>query len=350
MATGLAAAVEFKISKLVTFRIPIRIPQKISVGSAFMSRDDFFALLWNELGNEGLLGVNEGTMLSEEAAQEGIETELFTIDAGLAPRERDWMAVRAKSDAELYFDSEEGAVRALVKISGFSEHIEMGAIERQEPEDWDAQWKASFQGVSVPPFWEVLPPWVQESANADSAGIILRLNPGAGFGTGTHETTQLCLTLIGEISKRHPLVGARVLDFGSGSGILSIGAALLGAEVNGVEIDPMANENALENLRMNIEPTNRPLKVQFVQKLEELNEEAQQIQFYDLVIANILRPVLIEFAQVLVKLLKPQGVLILSGLMEMDLPEVISKYSELLGRKPEVRKLNEWHALRWDLS
>lgn len=338
------ATAEFKISQLVTFRIQIKVPQLVLVGSNQMSRDDFFVWLWNELGDEGLLGVNEGTMLSEEAAQEGLETESFTIDAALAPRERDWMAVRAKSDAELYFDSEEGALRARVKILKLTDHVEIGAVEKQEPQDWDAQWKASFQGVSVPPFWDVLPPWVEGNPTPEKK--ILRLNPGAGFGTGTHETTQLCLTLIGELSQIRSLAGARVLDFGSGSGILSIGAALLGADVHGVEIDPLANENATENLRLN----SIGLKVCFVRQFQELGEPPELDQSYDLVIANILRPVLIEFAPTLVKRLKPNGILLLSGLMEMDLPEVVATYSKLIGRGPEIRTLNEWRALRWNVS
>jgi ribosomal protein L11 methyltransferase len=171
--------------------------------------------------------------------------------------------------------------------------------------------------------------------------VILRINPGAGFGTGTHETTQLCLEAIGLRARvAGGLSGARVLDFGSGSGILSIGAALAGGQVNGVEIDELAIDNAVENARLNgVED-----KIHYSRTLQA----AQAI--YPVVIANILKPVLIEHAPELARRLdRHGGTLILSGLIDKDVADVSACYSALLGKPPVKKELGEWRALVWTL-
>jgi ribosomal protein L11 methyltransferase len=329
------------------FILRVGIPRQVKVEGRTLSREDFYSWLWEEFGGaRGLQGVHEGTLLSEQAAEAGLETESWTLDAAEAPRERDWMAGQAWSEAEIYFATEAQARDAREHLSGFAE-LKLGDIREQKAEDWDAQWKASFLGnaggVKVPPFWRILPPWVTaEEAKLDAGEVVLRINPGAGFGTGTHETTQLCLEAIGQRAQGRGMRGVRVLDFGSGSGILSIGAALAGGRVNGVEIDSLAIDNALENARLN-----------GVESAVEYSRTLAAAQgTYPVVIANILRPVLIEFAPELVRRLDPAGgTLILSGLIEKDVAEVDARYSELLGGlRPSKRELNEWRALVWNLA
>jgi ribosomal protein L11 methyltransferase len=161
---------------------------------------------------------------------------------------------------------------------------------------------------------------------------VLRINPGAGFGTGTHETTQLCLEAIAKAPR-----AARALDFGSGSGILSIALALLGSEVDSVEIDPLAIDNARENAGLN--------GVAGKIRLEERLDPAPGS--YGVVVANILKPVLLEFADPLVSRLAPSGALILSGLIERDVDEVAKRFGALLGRQPSVGERGEWRSLAW---
>jgi ribosomal protein L11 methyltransferase len=333
-----------------SFVLKIAIPRQVRVEGRALSREDFYSWLWQVFGQQnGLQGVHEGTLLSEQAAEAGFETESWTLDAAEAPRERDWMASQAMSEAELFFASLPQAEEAMRRLAEFTEFLGLGkdAIREQKAEDWDAQWKASFlgntKGVKVPPFWRILPPWVTvEEAQLDPGEVILRINPGAGFGTGTHETTQLCLEAIGERARGGGgLAGAKVLDFGSGSGILSIGAALAGGHVLGVEIDELAIDNALENARLNGVETS----VRYSRTLDDAND------IYPVVIANILKPVLIEHAPALVRRLDPKhGLLILSGLIEKDVAGVDERYSELLGgRKPRKRELGEWRALVWAL-
>jgi len=329
-----------------SYKLKLRIPKKVkvseSVTPSVMDRELFSQWLWDEFLPMGLQGIHEGTLLSQEAADQGLETESWTLDAAEAPRERDWVADQAENEAELYFESLEGAEKAAERLRSMTD-AEVGEIIEQKQEDWDAQWKASFlgagNGVPVPPFWRILPPWVEPAKILAAGERALKINPGAGFGTGTHETTQLCLQAIGEASQLRPLTGERVLDFGSGSGILAIGAALLGAEVDAVEIDPLAIDNAIENGRLN----------QVEARLHYSRAMASPVQPYRIVIANILRPVLLEFSEKLVERLGgPGSTLILSGLIESDVNEVRARFSALLGGlEPQVRELNEWRALIW---
>lgn len=323
-----------------TYRLRVSLPRTLVVAGEEIDRESFFASLWANFGERGLLGVHEGTLLSEQVVQRGLETESFTVDAALAPRERDWVGGQESSEAELYFASRAEAEAAGGELAEVLGEAAIGAVEEQAPQDWDAEWKASFRGAEVPPFWKVLPPWVEGTDTA--ASRILRINPGAGFGTGTHETTQLCLQLLGELSLQG-FRPARAIDFGSGSGILSIGAALAGAgQVDAVEIDPLANDNARENARLNRLPVDGEpgARIRFFEDLADARGP------YPLVLANILKPVLLEFADRLLRLAAPGATVILSGLVEADVAAVSERYGAILGRQPDaIRQNGEWRAI-----
>lgn len=321
-----------------TFRLQVKLSRKLVVSEA-LDREEFYAWCWSSLASEELLGIHEGTLLSADAAEQGFETDSWTVDAGEAPKERDWISNQELITAEFYFPSLEMAKKAAEKLQSV-EGLEIGRIEEQKPEDWDAQWKASFLsspgGVEVSPIWRVLPPWVSDPQLRPDE-VILRINPGAGFGTGTHETTQLCLGAIAEYALAHSIRNHRVLDFGSGSGILAVGAALLGARVDGVEIDALAIDNAIENATLN----HVDKQISYAQELT--SDHAP----YRMIIANILKPVLLEFAEALVSRLDSSGVVILSGLIEKDVEEVSSRYGALMGFAPEQRAMGEWRCLVW---
>jgi ribosomal protein L11 methyltransferase len=309
-----------------------------------LNREEFFSWLWQELSTAGLVGVHEGTVLSEEAAEKGFETDSWTLDSAQAPATRDWVGNQEFLDADLYFASQEEASSAsgdLSKIKGLS----IKGIREQEPQDWDAEWKASFlnagNGVPILPFWRVVPPWVTFEPKGEK---FIKINPGAGFGTGTHETTQLCLQALGEYSVKVPLTDQQVLDFGSGSGILSIAMAILGGRVDAVEVDSLAIDNSVENAQLNEVRE----QIVFAQVLHPVSADSvpQELLTYRYVVANILRPVLLEFAPQLVDRLQSGGVLVLSGLIESDVASVVERYSKLLGVPvTQTYSLGEWRAL-----
>lgn len=193
--------------------------------------------------------------------------------------------------------------------------------------------------VVVPPFWKIVPAGLPLPAE----GVAIVRGPGEGWGDGTHETTRLCLRAIAAAAP--PATAApeaarpwRLLDFGSGTGLLSIAAGKLGAEAVGVEIDPAAIATATANAELN----DVAARVRFTDALPPAEAS------YDVVVANILRPVLLAHADALVARLAPGGTLILSGLVATDLPELGVRYGGLLaGRRPASYALGEWRALAW---
>ncbi len=178
-----------------------------------------------------------------------------------------------------------------------------------EDRDWVTYTQSQFKEIKISDSLRIIPPWESESY-FDGQTIIIQ--PGSGFGTGTHPTTQLCLRWLEINLKRNETV----LDYGSGSGILSIGAMKLGAGfVEGVELDPLAIDNAKQNNELNglSIPFYRPDK--FISTLK-----------YDIVIANILATILIRLAPELGPRIGKK--LVLSGILKNQTDKVIHTYSE----------------------
>ena len=187
-------------------------------------------------------------------------------------------------------------------------------------------------GVVIAPRWRIV-----STPGADTGDEVrIVIDPGPGFGDGTHETTQHCFQAIAALAPRsRPW---RMLDFGSGSGILAIGAAKLGAVVDAVEIDALAGAHGERNARANWVDG----RIRDAQTLEGTRGP------FDFVVANILRSILLEFADALVARLAPGATLVLSGLVSTDVPQVSVRYGSLLGeQRPEVYERGVWRALVW---
>jgi len=179
--------------------------------------------------------------------------------------------------------------------------------------DWTLAWADHFRpmrfgtGLWVAPS-DVPPP---------GPGTVLRLDPGLAFGTGTHPTTALCLTWLD--GHRDLVQGARVVDYGCGSGILAIACALLGAEaVDAVDIDPQALTATAENAAKN----------GVAGRIHPRPPEPPPSPGADLLIANILANPLIELRPRFARLLRPGGRLLLSGILEEQAPAVETAYDE----------------------
>ena len=205
--------------------------------------------------------------------------------------------------------------------------------------DWEESWKDSYPPQVVGENLIVLPYWLAEETQGRTPII---LDPGLTFGTGAHETTQMVLE---EMEKRiRP--GASCLDLGSGSGILSIAALRLGAgSAAGVDIDPKAEDVARENLAYNgIDPARFSAFTGDVTTSKKLMEKLKATH-YDVVLVNIVADVIIALAPVLPEFLDRDSTLILSGILDTRLEDVLNALTRA-GIVPEVvRQKENWRCI-----
>ncbi len=189
--------------------------------------------------------------------------------------------------------------------------------ENVRDEDWENNWKQYYQPIPIGKRLLVVPMWL-EPENPENR-VEVRLDPGMIFGTGAHASTQMCMKELEALIKG----GERVIDLGSGSGILSITALLLGAaSAIGVDIDPKAEDIARENAAINKLYDNR-----FTACTGDVIGDASRMQElsatpYDIVLANIVADVIIPLAPVIPYFLKPEGFFICSGILNSRLDEV----------------------------
>lgn len=229
-------------------------------------------------------------------------------------------AAPGRSVLVAHFPEESDARAAADALGG-----ELGFIEG---DDWRHAWKAFFKPTRVGERLVVRPTWEPWDAAPDD--VILLIDPGQAFGTGTHETTRLVLALLESLVSG----GERVLDVGCGSGILAIAALKLGAaSARGVDVDPIAARTSLENAELN--------EVTFDASTTPI---AEVDGAHELVLANIRSPILIPMKDALAARLAPGAKLVLSGLLVTEEDEVRAAFDEVLGFV-ERRVDGEWLAL-----
>lgn len=188
-------------------------------------------------------------------------------------------------------------------------------VEKLVDQDWERVWLASFKPIQVGTNLWVCPSWCKP-IEPNARNIVL--DPGLAFGTGTHATTNMCLHWLADQN----LDGQLVLDYGSGSGILAIAAIMSGARhADAVDIDPLAVSACTENaVRNNVDS-------QLGSYLPGGLAEAPKAR-YDLVIANILAEVIIEIHDTLLQHLKPQGTLLLTGILSNQAGRVKARFGD----------------------
>lgn len=199
-------------------------------------------------------------------------------------------------------------------------------------EDWSEVWKKFYKPFRAGKTLVVKPTW--EQYEAQEGDRIIEIDPGMAFGSGTHETTGMCLELLEDVVKG----GERVIDVGTGSGILAIGAAMLGAkEVLAIDIDPTAVRVAKENVEHNhLEGTVTAVEGNLLEKTDAVCEVC---------VANIIADVICMFAKPLNDHIIPGGLFICSGIIkerEQDVQDALiaADYTIL-----EIRRKGEWVAM-----
>lgn len=238
-------------------------------------------------------------ILPELPPDEGKAQVSFYLDDDTAQEEIDQLLEQVRDGLEetaMFVDIGEGTI-----VAG-----------ETEDKDWINNWKEFFKpftvdDILIKPTWEEIPEGHKDK-------LMIEIDPGTAFGTGSHETTQLCIRQL----QKYVQPGVKVLDVGTGSGILGIAAIKLGAEYAfGTDLDENAVTAALENVEVNHIPAEQfPIVTGNIIDDEALQQQAG-IGTYDIVVANILAPVIIMLTGEADRHLKPGGIFITSGIINM---------------------------------
>ena len=215
----------------------------------------------------------------------------------------------------------------------FKERLEASGVEYKletngiEQEDWQNAWKKYYHAMEIGQRLAIVPGW----ETYDTDRIVITMDPGMAFGTGTHETTSLCLETLDSLVKG----GERVLDIGTGSGILAIAALKLGAEVaEGVDIDPMCVRTAGENAQRN------GVADKFTVLVGDLSDQASGE--YNIITANIVAAAILSLAPHVPVLMAPGARFIASGIIDERRDEVLTGL-KAAGLTPiEVKEKRGW--------
>ena len=210
-------------------------------------------------------------------------------------------------------------------------------VDETEDIDWINNWKQYFHQFYIDDIL-VIPSW-EDIKVEDEDRMVLHIDPGTAFGTGMHETTQLCIRQL----RKHVNSGARLLDVGSGSGILSILSLMFGAGYAvGTDLDPCALEAVAQNCEANgIDPSRFEMMIGNIITEKEVQDRVGY-ECYDIVAANILAEVLVPLTPVIMNHLKPGGIYITSGIIDRK-EETVAKAVEAAGLKIlEITRQGEW--------
>lgn len=206
--------------------------------------------------------------------------------------------------------------------------------------DWSESWKDNYPPQEVGETLVVLPYWLTDTYTGSRIPVIL--DPGLTFGTGAHPSTQMVIAAMEELLKPH----GSCLDLGSGSGILSLAALRLGADTAvGVDIDPKAEDIARENAAYNgiSSPAFTALTGNVLTDKKLM--EALTAQHYDLVLVNIVADVIIALSPVLPKLLHEDSILILSGILDTRLQDVLDALDRVGLTVMNIRTQEDWRCV-----
>ncbi len=298
--------------------------------------EDFLSAMLSDLGIEGIEIEDNVPLTKQDQAEmfidflpelppdEGIGYVSFYLEDGKDHREILEQVKAGIEEQRQFVDVGEGTITA----------------SDTEDLDWMNNWKQYFHAftiddILIKPTWEALKP-------EDKDKFLIEIDPGISFGTGKHETTQLCIRQLSKYIKEYKKdAPVKVLDVGCGSGILSIVALKLGADfVLGTDLD----ENCITSTRENMEINHLPAESGnfYVGNLIDDGELQSKVGTSDIVVANILADVIIPMAKVIPSLLKEGGVFITSGIIDFKENEVRDAIKAAGMEIIEVNHQGEW--------
>ncbi len=247
-----------------------------------------------------------------------------------------------------FIDVEEDPTTLLYNIrrelEDMKSYLNVGActIEESQTEDvdWVNNWKQYFHQFTIDDVL-VIPSW-EEVKPEDEGKMIIHIDPGTAFGTGMHETTQLCIRQI----KKYVTSDTEILDVGCGSGILGMLALKFGAKYSvGTDLDPCAIDATHENMEVNgIDKDQYEVMIGNIIDSKEVQDKVGY-EKYDIVVANILADVLVPLTPVIVNQLKPGGIYITSGIIEGKEDLVAQTVQDAGLELVEVRAQGEWRSV-----
>lgn len=207
------------------------------------------------------------------------------------------------------------------------------SIEDVQEENWASAWKKYYHPQQITRYLTVAPQWEEYEPKMDGE-IVIRLDPGLAFGTGTHATTRLSLQGL----ETYIRGGETILDVGTGSGVLSIASSALGAgEIHAFDLDEVAVRSAKENVKMNAYAQNVSVSANDLLKGIEIPA--------DIVVANILAEIIVPLIPDAWRLLKPNGIFITSGIIEAKKELILSELETQGFTILQVLQMKDWFAI-----
>lgn len=293
----------------------------------------------------------EGAQIEDKLPMTPLEKEQMFVDIPLHEEDNDGIAylnffVEEDDQGVLLLDGEKcdaDQVRARVEkeLEELRSFLDIGegsvTIDETEDIDWINNWKQYFHQFYIDDIL-VIPSWEKRKPE-DAGKMTLHIDPGTAFGTGMHETTQLCIRQL----RKYVNDTTRLLDVGTGSGILSILSLMFGAaHAVGTDLDPCAEEAVRQNLEANgIVPERFDLMIGNIITDPEIQERVGE-ECYDIVAANILADVLVPLTPVIVPCLKKGGIYITSGIIDDKEQTVVDAVRRAGLEVCEVTYQGEW--------
>ncbi|MGG3798182.1 50S ribosomal protein L11 methyltransferase [Metabacillus fastidiosus] len=284
----------------------------------------------HEAGASGVVIEDKVELLKE---RESVYGEIYQLDPNDYPDE----GVVIKAYVPVDHFSPENIAEIKDAINKLSEYqIDLGENELQinevDDEDWATAWKKYYHPVKISDRFTIVPTWeTYEPVHSDE--LIIELDPGMAFGTGTHPTTVLCIQALEKTVEKDDVI----IDVGTGSGVLSIAASMLGAkEVLALDLDPVAVESAHMNCELN--------KVANIVTVKQNNLLHDIEGTKDVIVANILAEIIVQFIDEAYALLKQGGKFITSGIIDMKKEEVKLALITAGFEIEETKTLEDWVA------